>query len=223
MERRKRHTIPKSLLVFGIIFLVMPIINYYSISVQTGIGFLHFQKVFSQINLVEAILLFASIPVGVGLLLVKRWGWWLFFIYSLSLIAYNLFLLVLSKDLFDLGVLLRTILGTLVVIYFSRKDISAPYFKMYPRGWRFQKRKPVVLDVIVNNKTYKTKDISVGGLYIESTELDFELNSGIAITLKTPEKHLELKAGVVRIDSQGIGLAFRNLSKEDLKMLDKIE
>jgi hypothetical protein len=49
------------------------------------------------------------------------------------------------------------------------------------------------------------------------------LNSGITITLKTPEKNLELQAGVVRIDSQGIGLAFRNLSKENLKIIDKIQ
>jgi hypothetical protein len=43
------------------------------------------------------------------------------------------------------------------------------------------------------------------------------------VLLKTMRVNLELNAGVVRIDSQGIGLAFRNLSNDDLQVLDKIE
>jgi hypothetical protein len=46
---------------------------------------------------------------------------------------------------------------------------------------------------------------------LDATSIDF---------FKTPSKDLKLKAGVVRIDFEGIGFAFRNLTKEDGKFLD---
>lgn len=196
--------------------------NYYSISAQTGIEFFQFKEIFSKLNFLEIFLLFASIPVGFGLLLVKRWGWFSFILYSTLLISYNLFGLIQSKEIFDLAVLGRTVLGTLVVLYFCRKDISAPYFKMYPRGWRFQKRKPIELDVVIDNKNYKTKDISGTGVYVE-TDLNPELNTELKLSLKLPNEVLDLTAGVVRIDSEGIGLAFRNLNPSTKKNLEHLE
>jgi hypothetical protein len=143
-------------------------------------------------------------------------------LYSTLLISYNLFGLIQSKEIFDLAVLGRTVLGTLVVLYFCRKDISAPYFKMYPRGWRFQKRKPIELDVVIDNKNYKTKDISGTGVYVE-TDLNPELNTELKLSLKLPNEVLDLTAGVVRIDSEGIGLAFRNLNPSTKKNLEHLE
>jgi hypothetical protein len=222
MNRRKRLSRPKTLVFFGFVFLILPFLNYYSISAQTGIEFFQFKEIFSKLNFLEIFLLFASIPVGFGLLLVKRWGWFSFILYSTLLISYNLFGLIQSKEIFDLAVLGRTVLGTLVVLYFCRKDISAPYFKMYPRGWRFQKRKPIELDVVIDNKNYKTKDISGTGVYVE-TDLNPELNTELKLSLKLPNEVLDLTAGVVRIDSEGIGLAFRNLNPSTKKNLEHLE
>ncbi|HMV79251.1 MAG TPA: PilZ domain-containing protein [Leptospiraceae bacterium] len=222
MNRRKRLSRPKTLVFFGLVLLLLPIINYYSISAQTGIGFFFFRQNLAILNSAEIFLLFASIPVAVGLLLVKRWGWWLFFLYSALLIGYNGYLLALSKNLFDLGVLVRTFIGVGTVIYFSRKDISAPYFKMYPRGWRYQKRKPVELAVIIEGRNYKTKDVSSSGIYVESDDLNYEINSELKIQLKLDSEFLELTVGVVRIDSKGMGMAFRNLSPEQRELLEKI-
>lgn len=162
----------------------------------------------------EIFFLFFPIVVGVGLLLVKKWGWWVFIGYSVLLIGYNSFLFATAHNAWNMGSLVRAILGTAIVIYFARKDISAPYFKMYPRGWRLQKRIPILTEVQVDEKRLKTKDISVRGLYVDWDNCKLELSSEVIMNLQLNDRSLSIKGGIVRIDPAGIGIAFREITPE---------
>jgi hypothetical protein len=108
--------------------------------------------------------------------------------------------------------LFRTVLGFGLIVFFLRKDISSPYFKLYPRGWRGEKREPVELDVIIDDREYKTKDVSSNGVYVDWKNCEKELGDEIIIRFKQPDNTMlptETKVGVVRIDESGVGLAFR--------------
>ena len=103
-------------------------------------------------------------------------------------------------------------MGFGLIVFFLRKDISAPYFKLYPRGWRGEKRKPVELDVIIDDRKYKTKDVSSNGVYVDWKDCDKELGDEIIIRFKQVDNNSlpkEAKVGIVRIDEVGVGLAFR--------------
>lgn len=146
-DRRKRLKRPKTLLCFGTLFLILPIINYFYIANQLEFNYKEFSVVLKSIDSFALFLLIIPIFVGIGILFVQKWGWWLFLIYSILLIVYDIYALILSPTYFNIGVLLRSIFGIFAIIYFTRKDISAPYFKMYPRGWRGEKRKPIEMEI----------------------------------------------------------------------------
>ena len=60
------------------------------------------------------------------------------------------------------------------------------------------------------------------GIYAESDDLNYEINSELKIQLKPDSEFLDLTVGVVRIDSRGMGMAFRNLLPEQRELLETI-
>lgn len=67
----------------------------------------------------------------------------------------------------------------------------------------------------------ETKDLSNYGVYIAISDFEEDLNSQVSIVFpEFPDKRFI--AGIVRKDKDGIGLAFRQLSREDRDFLDSI-
>ncbi len=138
---------------------LLPVINYLRIKKYyniSGSGF-RWMTVMGTADLI-----FLAVPciIGIGLLSVKKWVWWSLLFYASALTINNTIALFRNQDIFHLSALLQTLVGIALILFFLRKDISTPYFKMYPRGWRGQKRTPIVMDVILDGTLYKTKDIS---------------------------------------------------------------
>lgn len=221
-ERRERLKRPKTLLFFGILFLFLPLINYLYIANQLELNYKEISVVLKSIDYFALFLLLLPIFVGIGILSVQKWGWWLFLLYSILLIIYDIYALTLSPTYFNIGVLLRSIVGIFAIIYFTRKDISAPYFKMYPRGWRGEKRKPIEMEIKIDEKELITKDISLSGFYIGLKDSDYSINQKLDIILNLEKNPIQLKGGVVRIDKNGIGIAFRNLNSKNKEILKEI-
>ena len=90
---------------------------------------------------------------------------------------------------------------------------------MYGRGWRFQIRKPIEVDINVNDLKLRTRDISPTGFFVEWLNCPLELNQEVNVTLYIDKQTLELKAGVVRLDSVGAGIAFRFLDADSTKTI----
>ena len=105
-DRRRRVRRPPTLTLFGVAFLFMPLINYVAIAMRTGTAIMDVAAVFDRLNTFEIALLFGSIPVAIGLLLVKKWGWWTFLAYAVALIAYNATVFALQPFAGNLGALL---------------------------------------------------------------------------------------------------------------------
>ena len=218
-ERRKRIRRPATLTLFGLAFLAMPLVNYIAIAIRLDTPTTDVAAIFANLNPFEIALLFGAIPVGVGLLLVKKWGWWLFLLYSIALTAYNATVFVMQPFAGNLGALLLAVFGMLAMAYIMRNDISAPYVKMYPRGWRLQKRKPLVFEIVVNDIMRRTKDAHERGVYIEWPDCNLEPGAEVNLAFRLNDNRYDITGGVVRTDPDGVGVAFRNLDLNTLVSL----
>jgi len=208
-ERRRRVSLPWTLLIFGVIFLILPFMNYWAMAQRFQIPLRYPGIVLRHINIFELILLLLPFLVGAGLILVKRWAWYLFLGYSAALMAYNTVILILSRRFYNASALVQTALFVAAAFYFLRKDISAPYMKMYPRGWRLQKRKPVIVDVIVDGIRRRTTDVSDSGFYVEWEDCYRSPGEEVHVTFRLGENDYSSRAGIVRVDEDGAGVAFR--------------
>jgi hypothetical protein len=211
-ERRKRFSRPTSIICIGIILCTLPFINSFLILKELGLGKYDLSVILKSLTFIQIILLILPLPIGIGLLMIRKWAWWSILLYFPTLIIYDISLLLSTNSVFNIGVLFRTVLGFGLIVFFLRKDISSPYFKLYPRGWRGEKREPVELDVIIDDREYKTKDVSSNGVYVDWKNCEKELGDEIIIRFKQPDNTMlptETKVGVVRIDESGVGLAFR--------------
>ncbi|MEQ8350152.1 MAG: PilZ domain-containing protein [Leptospiraceae bacterium] len=216
MERRKRYKRPLSLILIGLLFLLFPVWNYFSICIMSGYPYQRPLYVFSKMDPVVALLMILSFAVGVGLLLVKRWGWRLFFVFAALLLGYNVWAVFSLPDYWlNMLYLLYSVLGLGAAVYFLRPDISTPFMKMYPRGWRFEKRIPVHQKIRLNGQDFETRDISTRGFYIDWPNCNLEVGQEVEVEIDG----MLLKAGIVRIDDNGAGMAFRYQRPESRKTI----
>ncbi|MCE9501511.1 MAG: PilZ domain-containing protein [Leptospira sp.] len=221
-DQRKRLARPKTLIIFGLIFLIFPVINYFNLCSRYGIKYYNLFQFIRLTGVTASFLTFFPVIVGIGLLNIKKWGFWLFLFYAPILIFYNLYTIIKSPIAFNVVALLQAVIGTYAVYYFTRKDISAPYMKMYPRGWRMQKRNPVALDALLNGEKVKTIDISSAGMYVEPALSEVSVNEEVDIQIEIGGQSIHLKAGVVRIDPGGLGLALRGVNRDTEKLLESL-
>jgi len=209
MERRKRVKPPPSLLISGILLLLLPFFNYIGLAYSLKISPRFFVAILRQLGVIELLFIVLAMPVGVGLLLVKRLGWWSALLYGGALILYNLIVVILSPAAYNYYALGQTVVAVCLMIYFVRKDISAPYMKMYPRGWRLEKRIPLQFEVIVDGIRRKAMDAGEAGIYVEWPGCYRTPGEEVHLTMRLGETEHQCKAGVVRVDSNGAGMAFR--------------
>ena len=202
ITKRKRQSRPNTLIFSGLIFIFLPVASYFYLAYEIQVSFHSPLILFSRLNLVEIILLFLPLAVGVGLFSTKKWGWWLFLIYGISLILYNLYVLKISPDLLNISAALQSIFGVATVYYFTQKDISAPYMKMVSTRLEDAKAKP-------NWNKY----------YSWWTKI---ANAWCKLIIPTSEGDLQLEAGVVRVDEDGAGIAFRNVDRKVSKVIKNL-
>lgn len=135
------------------------------------------------------------------------------------LILFNIYATIVNPIKFNFYSLFESTIIFLGAVYFLKKDISAPYLKMYPRGWRGEKRKPIQIQVCINGTDRLTKDISEAGFYVDWNDVPFEINAEVAVEIETERDKRLFVAGVVRKDMNGAGFAFRGLSDNDSKWI----
>lgn len=204
-DRRRRLKPPVSILLAGGLFLLLPFANYFYLKHYFHIKTHDFTWIFMVLDPFSAVLLILPFFIGIGLLKVRKWGYWSLFAYSITLLLHNAAGIIISREIFQIGIFIQSFIGLFIILFFLRKDISAPYFKMYPRGWRGQKRSPIVMDVILDGTSYKTKDISETGIYAEWAGCAKNLGDAVSIEMGGTAK----VGGIVRIDENGVGIAFR--------------
>ena len=113
--------------------------------------------------------------VGVGLYLVRKWGWYLFLIFSFLLILYNLYVYTfLNPNYSAQMVIFFIIITTSTAVFFLRKNIYALFFNPRLRWWEIAQRYRVPLHTVLLTKagplTCKTLDISKTGCFVNQQE-----------------------------------------------------
>lgn len=207
-ERRRRILPPRSLVLLGWIVALFPLFNYFYLahSMQTPWRYPTF-LLLPGVRWVLPALILAPVAAW-GLLRIKKWGWYAFLFFALYLIFHNGLALIHNPALPNAGALISVLLGTTIAIYLCQKDVAAPYFRMYPRGWRYQKRRPVQTALKINGKEYQTNDLSESGFYVQMEPVEREamvVGQSCQIELNGENK----EAGVVRLDEAGVGFALR--------------
>lgn len=219
--RRRRLSRPWTLLIAGLAFLLIPVVNYVALTMHHGLPLIAWQAALGRLHPYAIFLLAAPLPIGVGLLLVKRWAWYAFLVYSMLLLLHNLATLLLQPDGYNFAALFGAGLGIALLVFFARQDISAPYLKTYPRGWRFQRRKPVETAVRINDTPLRTRDLSVTGFYSDWPDCPLGANQSVRVALTIGDRTVEMEGGVVRLDENGVGIAFRRASEEQKALLSQ--
>lgn len=218
-ERRKRVSRPLRLTVFGIFFLSIPIINYIGIAIRNRIPLYEFRLIVDEFRILEILLICIPVFVGIGLLLVQKWGWWLFLFYSTILVFYNTFILFVEFQPYNINSFIQTIIVFSALYYFLKKDVSAPFLfrpvefglaaslqkKLnllfsITDGFRKTTRRAIKTEVFIDSLKIKTLDLSSGGLYGVTSQFPFSINDPVKLKLNLNKMDFELDAGIVRID-----------------------
>ncbi len=218
-ERRKRVSRPLRLTLFGIFFLSIPIINYIGLAIRNRIPLYELRLIFAEFRILEILLICIPVFVGIGLLLVQKWGWWLFIFYSIILVFYNTFILFVEFQPYNINSFFQTLLVFSALYYFLKKDVSAPFLfrpvefglaaslqkKLnllfsITDGFRKATRRAIKTEVFIDSIKIKTLDLSAGGLYGVTSQFPFSINDPVKLKLNLNKKDFELDAGIVRID-----------------------
>jgi len=218
-DRRRRLKVPLSLRVFGIVLFLLPFYNYAGMAYRTDSPLFRPDIVLARIAWSQIVLALAAFPVAVAFLRGKKWGWWAFLIYSGGMLLHNSYILWRFHRIENLSALLQTVFFATCVVFIVRRDIAAPFFKVYPRGWRMQKRIPLALEVVIDGARYTTRDAGLRGIYVEWQGCP--RNLGETVEILFPEG-TRLRGGIVRMDPSGVGVAYRHLTWANRKSLKRM-
>jgi hypothetical protein len=218
-ERRKRLHVPKSIFFLSLFLLFLPILNIIYLGVNSNLDLVNYIKIPLKLPIISNFILFFPVVIGILLLTGKKIGWYFFLIYTIGLIFQNIYSIILYPSIQNSGSLFRTIFWFGLCIFICSKDISVPFMKIYPRGWRGEKRQQVKIPITIDNIDYLTEDASIKGVYIKCENFPYQVSDSVNLKIVTKEKIIELCSGVVRKDNNGVGLAFRGVGKEDIQSL----
>lgn len=178
MLHKIQNRIPVLLTVLGYIYIVSPLgyYLYYTlksqkpfwdiIGVLTYTGNPWFTVQFLAILLITPI-------VGTGLVLKRKWGLRLFFVYGIGLVLLNAINYSLIPNLFNIWHIVGNIVLLLVLLLFTRLELQAPFYRpeWQTRVKRHKRAVPVGFQIGERQERSITVDISEEGCFISSEDL----------------------------------------------------
>lgn len=209
-DRRRRLAPPLLVTAVAIGFLLLPVANYVAHAIARGIPLGAVGRVIATFSGVAKVLWLTPIVVGIGLFTVSRWGYWAFLAYGVALVLYDAILLVRAPSVFNFGAIVQTVLVLGALTYFLRRDIYEPFLAPERRGFRRHARQRVALTGRIDGVERRLVDLSAGGCLVEWPDCSRLPGGSVQLDLTFDEETLSLSCGVVRIDGNRVGLAFRN-------------
>ena len=218
--------LPTPIKIIGTYFIITPLVSYIATAYKLDLPLTNAKVILASFDKLNIILNLMGFLVGVGILGVKKWGYFVFLAFNSALIIHGFYLLFqyhgVETDFINTERLILnlviTILPFFLILYFLNSEISTPYLTLLPRGFRKKWRTEIplkgnLLDSLGNTLAVTTLDISPTGClatvdgYI-SDEDDFTLTFDI-------EKEWKVDASVVRIQNENVGLRFNYSGKTD--------
>jgi len=200
-DKRRRYQLPYTLVTIGVFFLLLPFIN---LAFAWYWDRIPLKQIFSTYSYIGLFLLIVPVFIGIGLLRLKKWGWYFFLVYAFTLTLYNIYVVFYHMEFLNIFALVQTIFGMIGIYFFLRKDISAPYMSIDMRGWRSKNRHIINSKASINEKKYDIKNISVQGIFIDWSDCNLNPGDEIEITFPLHEKKYCLQGGIARIEEGGV-------------------
>jgi len=213
--------LPPAIKIIAALLIASPLFNYVFTAYKLNLRLDEPLLVFRNLSLLVLFLFFAPAAAGLGLMRIRRWGWRLFVGYGIILIAYNTSVLLRRLDGENIFLYAHTIIALILMFYFLRKDIAAPYFSLETRGRRRSRRTPASLNVSINGETKALRDISRKGIYVLFPSCPLRLNSRTEVILNAGKESIVVTGGIVRIDQDGVGIAFRDMNRKLWKKVSR--
>jgi len=211
---RKRGARPWGILAFSGFFLVLPFVNYYLIAMRQKAPWLDFIPILRGAEPVMLAVAVLPVFIALGLLLVTRWGFYLFAAYSVLSILVHSYYAIRYPVLENLAAVGQVVFLLLSLGYFLREEISLPYRDPAHKGWRKTFRLPIRITVHVDDMELKSADFSSTGLSVHWPDCDREPGTAVRLRFQLREKLYDLEGGIARIAGENVGIAFRGLDKK---------
>ena len=116
-DKRRRLKRPLVISLIGLGFILAPIFNIIWAMLESD---LPFGRIFTSYDLLGLVLLFIAPLIGLGILLVERWGWYNFIGFALAVMIYDSIILIRNSNTFNMQTLIvSAILLALVGLFFT--------------------------------------------------------------------------------------------------------
>ena len=223
---------PLSIVIVAVFYFLEPFGNLIQAAYINQLPLFGEESILSSLLWSDWIILALFPVVGVGIYLVKKWGWYLFLSFSALLIFYNIFVYKYLNPNYSLETVLLFILTTTAIsAFFLRKNVYAPYFNPRLRWWEnaTRYRSPLNTVLFTNQGAVpcKTLDISETGCFVNYHE-EMPLDSQVMIGFHYDGEDISCMGKVVHHrsetdkENQGYGIMFQAMPVETKKRIRQL-
>lgn len=215
LGRKKNRKRPPGVVVYSVLIFLLPL-YYYS----RAAGFelermVNWEVTFRLMPLSHYIISVCALVCFIGLFFVLRIGFFMFFIFCLSFIIFNLYLFFVSADIFNVESVLLAFFGVSAFTYFTSREHSAPYVRGRQRGWRSEVRRQMPHTVTINGMKRTILNINSRGMLVRWRNPELAMDEDVGCTISIMGDRFHIDGVVVRVVDDTVAFAFRNM---DLKV-----
>jgi c-di-GMP-binding flagellar brake protein YcgR len=146
-------------------------------------------------SIIGYLVIVSAVFSGIGIFKIKKWGWFLFHVFSVLIIALSVYRIQTVKNHYAYIMLMMNITIVITVFYFMSRSIRVPYFSDEFRGWRVDERLPLAFPVEVSTDKSLSKKISTATIDFSERGALIELDHTMLDHCLTSTLFIELKLG----------------------------
>lgn len=217
---KKKPIKPFFVIITGIIFIILPLLNLlqaYFIH-NSKFPFFRLTTILYYFPPYVSLMLLVIAPIiGIGILKVKKWAYYGFYVYCSFLIINNFLQIIKSPTIFEISSFIYSTLAILGFAYFLNRDIRSPYLQDEERGWRIGKRLETKFNIklTLNDEDLILKgiELSRAGCLIELPHnFEFKISSFYNFELIIVKERLLVEGIVLRIvEGKNAAIKFNSL------------
>lgn len=215
---------PLSIIIIAIIYLIEPVGTIVIGARVNALPVFGPDGIFAHLLWSDWLLLAGFPVVALGIYSVRKWGWYLFVIFSALLIGYNVYVYLFLNPNYSLGLIIFFIVViTAISAVLFRKQVYAPYFNPRMRWWEIAARYRVNLDARILTSDHGSAnahilDISETGCFVGAAG-ELQEGANVWLVIRCGETEISCLGRIVRKvaagkEGQGYGIMYHGMSKE---------
>jgi hypothetical protein len=213
LGKRYRDRRPLGVVIYSVLILLIPLYYYFKSAGFELFNISDYQTVFSNYENSYYVITIAAVLCFLSLFFVLKIGFFIFFVFSLSFILYNIHLFFSSADIFNIEAVAMAFFSVSAFTYFTSRENSAPYVHGRKKGWRSEIRRHISYTVTINGQKRTIKNINSRGMLIKNTRSDYKIGEQYSCNLTVNNIRFNLKSVAVRIEDGNTAFAFVEMEK----------